>query len=357
MKVFIYLAILVVLTACSKESERTSLFSGTGESAANAERAAVSVNHPVSLPADHASHPAYELEWWYLTLVLEDKKQRPYGVQFTLFRFATNPGYVSNWSDTQRWMGHASLHTPANHAFESRFAAGGVGNAGVNPQPFNAWIDDWQWQGETAAPFPATVRFTINQNTSLSFEIESNGPYIRHGDSGVSVKSRDGRFRSYYYSQPFLTASGTIKHNDTEYTVAGKAWYDHEWTSQLARKEALGWDWFSVHFDNGDKLMAFQMHVDDAAPYTTGTYIERNGNAHTLTDADLSIKATGTEVINEKPVPVNWRIISQRHDINITVSPFKSGQWNPGQFAYYEGRVEVSGTHTGAGFMELTGYQ
>ncbi|MBD3586573.1 carotenoid 1,2-hydratase [Salinimonas sp. HHU 13199] len=345
---------LLVLMACSKDSERTSLFSGAGESAA---RAQVTSKNPVSLPADHASHPAYELEWWYLTFVLKDAQERPYGVQFTLFRFGTDSGFVSNWSNAQQWMGHASLHSLNDHAFESRFAAGGVGNAGVGSAPFSAWIDDWQWQSDSDAPFPATLRFRINQHTQLSLTVKDNGPYIRHGDNGVSVKSRDGKFRSYYYSQPFLTATGAITHQGTQRAVSGEAWYDHEWTSQLARREALGWDWFSVHFDNGDKLMAFQMHVDDAVPYTTGTYIKHDGTARTLTDSDLTIRPTGYETINEKPVPVNWQITSQAHDINISVSPFKSGQWNPGQFAYYEGRVTVSGTHKGSGFMELTGYQ
>ncbi len=354
MKVLMLVAMLVFLTACSKDNERTSLFSGTGESAA---RAQVTSENPVRLPADHTSHPAYDLEWWYLTFVLEDAQKKPYGVQFTLFRFATDVGYASNWSSAQRWMGHASLHSVSDHAFESRFASGGVGNAGVKSGPFTAWIDDWQWQSDSDAPFPATLRFRINQHTQLSLTVKDNGPYIRHGDNGVSVKSRDGKFRSYYYSQPFLSATGSVTHKGAKRTVSGLAWYDHEWTSQLASREALGWDWFSVHFENGDKLMAFQMHVDDAVPYTTGTYIQRDGTTTTLDDSDLTIRATGTEIINDKPVPVNWQITSQQHNIDITVTPFKPGQWNPGQFAYYEGRISVSGTHQGTGFMELTGYQ
>ena len=49
----------------------------------------------------------------------------------------------------------------------------------------------------------------------------------------------------------------------------------------------------------------------------------------------------------------NMKIPSKNLDVNI--SPFKPGQWNEGRFSYYEGRVNVEGTHSGQGFMELTG--
>jgi predicted secreted hydrolase len=42
--------------------------------------------------------------------------------------------------------------------------------------------------------------------------------------------------------------------------------------------------------------------------------------------------------------------------LDLNISPFKANQWNESAFPYYEGRVNVSGTHTGKGFLELTGY-
>ncbi|MEQ3652637.1 MAG: lipocalin family protein, partial [Glaciecola sp.] len=30
--------------------------------------------------------------------------------------------------------------------------------------------------------------------------------------------------------------------------------------------------------------------------------------------------------------------------------------WNPALFPYYEGAVNISGSHSGEGFLELTGY-
>ena len=346
--------ILMLLMACTEKPQRTSLFASDDGAA---RQARVTSARPMSLPDDHTSHPDYQLEWWYLTFVLEDAQERQYGLQFTLFRFATEQDYVSNWSDSQQWMGHASLHSPDNHWFESRFAAGGVGNAGVNATPFSATLDNWQWQSTTERPFPASLRFTIEDTVRVDISASPEGPYVKHGDKGISIKSAGGQFRSYYYSQPFLSATGELHIDEQVISVSGKAWYDHEWTSELARDDALGWDWFSIHFYNGDKLMAFQMHVNQEEPYTTGTYIKQDGSVTTLQETELTIRAVDTEMINDKPVPVKWNITSATNNLNITVAPFKPGQWNPGRFSYYEGRVEVRGSHPGSGFMELTGYQ
>ena len=39
-------------------------------------------------PADHGPHPAYRIEWWYITANLQAADGTDYGVQWTLFRSA-----------------------------------------------------------------------------------------------------------------------------------------------------------------------------------------------------------------------------------------------------------------------------
>lgn len=343
----------VGLVACEDTTPRRSIF---GQSTLSDKRAKVTPERPVRLPADHASHPAYQLEWWYLTAILEDEQQTAYGLQFTLFRFSTSSASPSNWSNAQQWMAHASLHTPDSHLFESRFASGEVGNAGVKAQPFTAFLDNWQWQSTGAAPFPAKVTFSIENQADIALSLTQTGPFILQGDQGFSQKSADGNYRSYYYSLPFIDIQGSLQLNNRTHTLKGIGWYDHEWTSELASKDALGWDWFSLHLDNGDKLMAFRMHVNEAAPYVTGTYIRQGGQKYTLTDTAISMTPQQSFQVAGRTVPLKWRVQVPDHQIDVQISPFKIDQWNPGRFPYYEGRVELSGSHTGAGFMELTGY-
>ena len=45
-----------------------------------------SPDYVVRLPADHVSHPAYRIEWWYYTGNLETDRGRRFGYQITFFR-------------------------------------------------------------------------------------------------------------------------------------------------------------------------------------------------------------------------------------------------------------------------------
>ena len=384
----------------------------------------------VELPRDHKSHPNFQLEWWYLTFVLSAEDGQKFGLQYTLFRFNTeldapqstkanaensaevnaNNHIAKNWSNGQQWMGHASLHTAEQHYFEERFASGGVGNAYVNQQPFTTVIDDWVWKAaqaevqtgaESKAMFPSLLKVAFGQISThqpvkingkipataadslselndtpgvsavkVSLNLDTYGPFIKQGDNGYSKKTQDERLRSYYYSQPFINAKGTLNIEGNSVRVTGKGWFDHEWTSHLANSEAMGWDWFSLHLDDGNKLMAFRMHAMNenmknskskhSEIFTTASYIAENGTKETIDQANVSITPMAYETINEggvpRAVPTIWRIQIPIKDIDVTVKPFKENQWNNSLFPYYEGRVEIKGSHSGSGFMELTGY-
>ena len=51
----------------------------------------VKKNLKLQFPRDHGSHDDYRIEWWYLTANLTDQNQRVLGVQWTLFRAASEP--------------------------------------------------------------------------------------------------------------------------------------------------------------------------------------------------------------------------------------------------------------------------
>lgn len=348
----------LLLLGCSEPKPDTSLF---GTDADKPVATLVSKDHPVLLPDDHKSHPDFDIEWWYLTFVLEDTQGHPFGLQFTLFRFANDQRYQSNWSDNQLWMGHASLHTRTKHYFEERFGSGGVGNVFVSEplakaKLFSAQLDNWQWQSETSSLTPSTLTFTINDAASVTLQLSASGPLIKQGDNGYSIKTADEQYRSYYYSQPFIQAEGQIQFGSETLLVTGNGWFDHEWTSELANDNALGWDWFSLHLDNGDKVMAFRMHVNGQPPYVTGTYITAAGNQQTLSDSTVELTPVDSETLGEHHYPVKWRMQIPDKALDIILTPFKPGQRNDGRFPYYEGRIEINGTHAGSGFLELTGY-
>ena len=70
-----------------------------------------------SYPADHGPHPAFRIEWWYLTANLTGSDGETYGVQWTLFRNAIRPGGASQ---DQVWMAHAAISSPYGHFHAER---------------------------------------------------------------------------------------------------------------------------------------------------------------------------------------------------------------------------------------------
>ena len=138
------LLILLVLLPCNLIAQS---FSGLGSTAEGFANPAPNTNF--DFPLDHGPHKNYRIEWWYLTANLSGEDQTPYGIQWTLFRTARSPNEENGWLSNQIWFAHAAITTPNEHFTTERFARGGIGQAGVNAEPFEAWIDEWKLVGKT----------------------------------------------------------------------------------------------------------------------------------------------------------------------------------------------------------------
>lgn len=300
-------------------------------------------------PADHGAHPDYRIEWWYLTANLTAADGTPYGLQWTLFRSALAPESGAGWSAPQLWMGHAAVTTPDNHYVSERLARGGIGQAGVTAEPFEAWIDDWVLQGDWQ-----TMRMSASApDFTYDMTLTAQGPLVFHGDSGYSVKSAAGQ-ASYYYSQPFFAISGTLQLPEGELAVTGNAWLDREWSSQPLADNQTGWDWFSLSFDDGAKLMGFRLQQTDGNNFTSATWITPDGSATPYPDGALTATPLAT---NRDDVPVRWRVELPARGLDVTVAAINENAWMATSVPYWEGPVTVSGSHAGVGYLEMTGYE
>ena len=352
-------------------------------------------NYRMSFPQDHGTHDQFDIEWWYLTANLQDEAGDPYGLQWTLFRFKNsrprssqaegnnsssslknspitlNESTVSldkKWHNDQIYMAHASIHSLDTHWFSEKFARGGVGNAGLTVLPLNLFIDDWQWlnsDGDTGL-FPSTLTFSAtdtskpNAEASATFTLNQTGPLVQHGDNGFSVKSNNGH-ASHYYSAPFISIEGELTQAIDTVTAApiklkGQAWFDKEWTSQLLDTGTQGWDWLSLHLDDGNKIMAFRMRLKNQDDHVTGSYITSTGEQITLQPGDLTLQPVSVKKVDGRQLPLIWKLIIPSKKIDLTISTLKDKQWNNAAVPYYEGMVKIEGSHGGVGFLELTGY-
>ena len=325
-------------------------------------------------PRDHGAHPDYRIEWWYLTANLHDAAGESYGAQWTLFRLAIrthdsagpdSPGPQGNSQNNQVFMAHMAMTTPTGHLSFQRYARGGEAGeetrAGVTAEPFSAWLDDWELRssGEEWSPLEVKAR---QDDNAMHLQLSATAPLVLQGEAGFSAKHADGG-GSYYYSQPFLKASGQLTIAGQVIPVEGDAWLDREWSSQFLQREQSGWDWFSLHLESGEKLMLFQVRgkpgQQGVANYLQGNLMAPDGSTTPLEPERIELDVVQTSRVAGRDLPLRWRVslpqIDRRFDIQATIED----QWMAVDFPYWEGTVTVSGSgpgNRGKGYMELTGY-
>jgi len=175
------------------------------------------------------------------------------------------------------------------------------------------------------------------------------------GDSGYSRKSLREQ-ASYYYSQPFFNVTGRLTIDDAPVDVTGQAWMDREWSSQPLAPDQNGWDWFALHFKSGEKLMLYRMRQTDGNNYVSGNWIVPDGASRPIAPADIGMTPKAPIEIERRKLPVQWQIAIPSLSLAIETMPLNPKAWMGTSFPYWEGPISFHGSHTGVGYLEMTGY-
>ncbi|MGE6777525.1 lipocalin-like domain-containing protein [Vreelandella titanicae] len=374
--------VALTLYGCDEENQtetNNTGFAGLGQDADGFRHA--EPNQPLSFPQEHAAHPDYRIEWWYLTANLEDADGEPLGLQWTLFRQALMPPNErpapTPWAADQLWMAHMAISQGEQHQVAERFGRSHSqaslntpqdSQAGVMISPFYAWLDDWQLKANEEADSSDFNHLTLTAYSGegasrfgYRLELTAEGPLVLHGEQGFSQKAANGQ-GSMYYSQPFWRINGEVTINGETKTVSGRGWLDREWSSQLLDARQSGWDWFSIHLNDGHKLMAFQLRGGSAqnADYRSGTWITPQGDATPLASDDITLTPLATSAVAGRNVPTQWRLEIPSVGIDINIEAPHANRWMTTSVPYWEGEVVVndraSGEPLGEGYLEMTGY-
>ena len=316
-------------------------------------------------PRDHFAHPEFRTEWWYYTGNLRDAQGKRFGFELVFFRQGQRRGATQNqsaWRVDDLYLAHLALTDVDGKRFydRQRLNRGGPGIAGADFARQRIWNGNWssQWEGDkqTLEAVAEEFRFRLRLNALK--------PPVIHGTQGVSQKAPGEGQASYYVSFPRLEVTGEVWLDRSRREVRGTAWMDHEWfTHQLAENQ-VGWDWFSVQLDNGTELMVFELRRKDGSidPYSSGTYIDREGRAHHLTRAEFSL-TPGAQWKSPKTgaaYPVRWKIQVPAFGVSLEASVQLNQQelisTDNGGPTYWEGAVTYSGSSNGVGYLEMTGY-
>ncbi len=338
----------------------------------------VVLGYQFDFPRDHLAHKGFRQEWWYLTANLTTENGEQLGAQWTQFRVALKPQKSSfpksssqsqsSWTSEQLYFAHSALTSSRAHLAHEKWSRGHTELAGIRASPYRIHLDNWQWQSESRELFPATLTVE-NPDFSYRLKLNSQAPLQYQGEQGYSIKSRDGQVASYYYSQPFIEISGEISRNGKVERVTGQGWLDREWSSQFLTKTQQGWDWFALRLNDGSALMLFQLRDQSQAETSknapisafysarrmfadgTGRNINSSSNPNDIQMTPLKWQHT----VNGD-YPVSWQVSIPSENISLTITPLNPNSAMPLSTSYWEGPVEILGSHTGTGYMELTGY-
>ncbi|MBS4672908.1 Predicted secreted hydrolase [Aeromonas hydrophila] len=321
----------------------------------------------INLPADHAAHPDYRSEWWYLTGNLKDEQGREYGLQWTLFRQGVDwqvvdkkgsvreQPLVNSWLTPQLWLAQFAITDLATgqHLQDERTSRQGPGLAGASQGEY--WLREWALKSQGTALFPArlNVDSAIGQ---LDLRVSNRKPAVLQGKAGYSEKSPGNA--SFYYSFPRLMLTGTLTLDGETRTVSGQGWFDHEWSSSVLADWQAGWDWFSLQFVDGRELMLFRLRTKSGRPEPENRYgilIERDGSSQVLSPDSIVLTPGKTwRGPKGQAYPIEWQL--KAADLNLTIRARQPNQAMTGRFDYWEGAVSVSGDAKGVGYLEMTGY-
>lgn len=321
-------------------------------------------NYEILLPEDHYDHSNFRNEWWYFTGNLKDTNQKEFGYQFTIFRFNNNQDDINSlWSASDIYLGHLAISDIDEAKYFSKevfFRNSELGFAGGDIQQNKIWISNWEikFDGDT-------VHLSARQDELIvDLILESKSPPVYHGDNGYSEKGSENTNASYYYSITDYETNGKITINNKIHEVSGKSWFDHEWSSGVLPNDVVGWDWFSLRFDEGSQLMIYQLRDNAGLPtkFSAGTFIEKNTQVIKLNSEQFELNPVGNwnSDLTDISYPLQWEIKISDLNINIRIKPKINNQEFNNTIIYWEGAVNIlnnSNQRIGEGYMELTGYK
>jgi predicted secreted hydrolase len=312
-------------------------------------------------------------EWWYYTGHLRAGGNREFGFEFVIFR-AERGGFPVTWAS------HLALTDESNETFvyDQRSEIGpqvdlseGAGFAlQIHGSDDSGVIDGaaspWEMQG--LGVIHGLEAMSKDFGISLSLADRRATPVLHDGDGFVDFGEAGS---SYYYSQPRMTATGSLTLDGQAMAVDGSAWFDHQWGDFIAVGGG-GWDWFAVNLNNDmDFTFSLVRAADGTYPLAYGTIVEWDGRVTHLTGDKFTVEAldTWTSPATGAIYPARWRIEIPGKGWQIDLSPTVADQELDTRATtgviYWEGSQNVTASRVtatsteefeGEAYVELTGY-
>lgn len=364
MKSFLTAFFFILIIGCTSapEPERINIIQALSSAEGTGCYEKASSPYDFVFPIDSGPHNTFKTEWWYYTGNLKTDTGRHFGYQLTFFRQALSCEKIkgaSKWRTRQMYFAHFAVTDTKENNFISGFRMNrqSLDIAGADHTPYQVWIDNWRVEQKDGY----LVLSAEEKEVLIRLRLTREKPILPQGQNGLSRKGKDRFNASYYYSIPRMSTRGTIKIKDNSYPVQGKTWFDHEWSTSALNANVAGWDWFSVHLEDGTDLMVCQIRNEKgvANSFGFGSISLPDKTYHILTESQFKITVTKfwKSPLTAKRYPIEWEVLLPDYDLSLTAEPTIQNQEHTHLFAYWEGAVQFTGKGIkGLGYVELTGY-
>jgi predicted secreted hydrolase len=156
---------------------------------------------------------------------------------------------------------------------------------------------------------------------------------------------------------------GSVARSGKARQVEGRAWLDHEWSSQYMEAEAVGWDWIGINFLDGSALMAFRMRGREGGDvWAGGTWRSADGRTRTYSPRDISLAPRREWRSGRSGAAYPVSLLLRAGSLELVVEPLFDDQEHDTRAStgtiYWEGAVRAlrDGRPVALGYLELTGY-
>lgn len=322
---------------------------------------------PLELPGDEAAHYNAQMEWWYYTGHLEADDGTRYGFEVSFFKRLLNedrsPGCLffipAYWFMDVGMLAHFAVSDFTGKKFNSDQLDNVFRCWKASPENLSVGISGWTSHIKNGSHI---VKADMD-GYSIDLVLTPAKNPVLNGPGGIVNKSPG--HSNYYYSYTNLKADGILTKDGKKKKVTGKAWMDHEYGSMKLDNSQVGWDWFSIQFDNNTELMLYIiLNNKNVAVESGGTFVDAEGNSRWLKLDDIRIKPLGTWFSKKTGAlyPSHWEIKVKSLNLSVEVKPIMEDQeLTLDPVTYWEGGVSAAGTSggkpvKGRGYVELVGY-
>ncbi len=324
----------------------------------------ITKGYSLTFPRDFYYKEGYRVQWWYFTGHLFTPEGREFGYELTFFVAGVQRrDYKSRFGVRNIYISHLAISDVKgdSYSFFDKADSGAYGFAGAESDRLKVWVDGNELEG-------TMTRMHIRAHGGdkvLDLTLVPLKPVVLNGNNGYSRKSEESpEIASWYFSYTSLKTEGIITLGGKTLPVKGKSWFDREISSGKMGKSEKGWDWFSIQLDDGRELMLYLMRNKDGTfdPYSSGTFVYKNGEYRHLNLADFSITVLAhyTSKKSGAEYPSKWQVRVPSEKLDLRITPLIEDQEfiassSTGNY-YWEGDCEVTGSATGRAYVELTGY-